>query len=88
MTFGEGWHNNHHGSRTIIPYGLAWYEVDLNWYAIVVLCVFGLVLDIKAYDLLEFLALGIAGKLSLACVTSDSSVKRSTERYKLGATYR
>ncbi len=47
LTFGEGWHNNHHAHPQSARHGLAWYEVDLNWYAISVLRVLGLVWDIK-----------------------------------------
>jgi len=31
LTFGEGWHNNHHAHPTSARHGLAWYEVDLSW---------------------------------------------------------
>ena len=34
FTFGEGWHNNHHAHPVSVRHGLAWYEVDLNWYGI------------------------------------------------------
>ncbi len=34
LTFGEGWHNNHHAHPVSARHGIAWYEVDLNWYAI------------------------------------------------------
>ena len=34
LTFGEGWHNNHHAYPTSARHGLAWYEVDLNWMGI------------------------------------------------------
>lgn len=34
LTFGEGWHNNHHAHPVSARHGLAWYEVDLNWYGI------------------------------------------------------
>ena len=34
LTFGEGWHNNHHAHPTSARHGLAWYEVDLNWITI------------------------------------------------------
>ncbi len=37
ITFGEGWHNNHHAHPTSARHGLAWYEVDLNWYTVWVL---------------------------------------------------
>ena len=34
MTFGEGWHNNHHAHPVSARHGLRWYEIDLNWYGI------------------------------------------------------
>ncbi|MGH9711609.1 MAG: fatty acid desaturase, partial [Candidatus Acidiferrales bacterium] len=42
LTFGEGWHNNHHAYPTSARHGLRWYEVDLNWYGIWVLKKLGL----------------------------------------------
>ncbi len=47
LTFGEGWHNNHHASPQSARHGLAWYEVDLNWYGISALRTLGLAWDIK-----------------------------------------
>jgi stearoyl-CoA desaturase (delta-9 desaturase) len=34
LTFGEGWHNNHHAHPVSARHGLRWYEIDLNWYGI------------------------------------------------------
>jgi fatty-acid desaturase len=34
VSFGEGWHNNHHANPVSARHGLAWYEFDLNWYGI------------------------------------------------------
>jgi hypothetical protein len=34
LSFGEGWHNNHHAHPVSARHGLAWYEIDLNWYGI------------------------------------------------------
>jgi fatty-acid desaturase len=34
MTFGEGWHNNHHAHPTSARHGLAWYEFDPTWITI------------------------------------------------------
>jgi stearoyl-CoA desaturase (delta-9 desaturase) len=31
VTFGEGWHNNHHAHPTSARHGLAWYELDMSW---------------------------------------------------------
>lgn len=34
LTFGEGWHNNHHAQPASARHGLKWYEFDLNWLTI------------------------------------------------------
>ncbi|MBC7798679.1 MAG: fatty acid desaturase [Pyrinomonadaceae bacterium] len=34
LTFGEGWHNNHHAHPSSAQHGLAWYEFDQNWLTI------------------------------------------------------
>jgi stearoyl-CoA desaturase (delta-9 desaturase) len=51
LTFGEGWHNNHHAHPQSARHGLAWYEVDLNWYGIALLRKLGLAWDVKAPSL-------------------------------------
>jgi stearoyl-CoA desaturase (delta-9 desaturase) len=48
LTFGEGWHNNHHAHPVSARHGLAWYEIDLNWIGIRTLQMLGLAWDIKA----------------------------------------
>jgi fatty-acid desaturase len=48
LTFGEGWHNNHHAHPQSARHGLAWYEIDMNWYGIAVLRMLGLAWDVKA----------------------------------------
>jgi fatty-acid desaturase len=47
LTFGEGWHNNHHAHPTSARHGLRWYEVDVNWYGIWMLMVLGLAKQIQ-----------------------------------------
>jgi fatty-acid desaturase len=47
LTFGEGWHNNHHAVPVAAKHGLAWYEIDMNWYGIATLRALGLAWDIK-----------------------------------------
>ena len=34
LTFGEGWHNNHHAFPTSARHGLEWYQFDQNWITI------------------------------------------------------
>jgi fatty-acid desaturase len=47
MTFGEGWHNNHHAHPTSARHGLAWYEVDFSWMQISVLKFLGIAKSIR-----------------------------------------
>lgn len=47
LTFGEGWHNNHHASPLSARHGLAWYEFDTNWYGICALRALGLAWDVS-----------------------------------------
>ena len=42
LSFGEGWHNNHHAHPTSARHGLTWYEVDFSWIVIKTLKMFGL----------------------------------------------
>jgi stearoyl-CoA desaturase (delta-9 desaturase) len=37
LTFGEGWHNNHHWSPRSVRHGLVWWEIDMNYYSILLL---------------------------------------------------
>jgi fatty-acid desaturase len=34
VSFGDGWHNNHHAYPVSARHGLKWYEFDFNWYTI------------------------------------------------------
>jgi fatty-acid desaturase len=47
ITFGEGWHNNHHAHPTSARHGLAWYEFDPTWLSLKLLRAVGLVWDVK-----------------------------------------
>jgi fatty-acid desaturase len=51
VTFGEGWHNNHHAFPRSARHGLTWREFDVNWVQIRMLEKLGLVHDVYAYDL-------------------------------------
>ncbi|MGQ4650214.1 fatty acid desaturase [Lyngbya aestuarii] len=42
LTYGEGWHNNHHAYPNIAPAGHKWWEIDVTWWAIQVLRASGL----------------------------------------------
>jgi stearoyl-CoA desaturase (delta-9 desaturase) len=47
LTFGEGWHNNHHHYRHSANQGFYWWEIDITFYVLKVLSWFGLIWDLK-----------------------------------------
>jgi stearoyl-CoA desaturase (delta-9 desaturase) len=47
LTLGEGWHNNHHRYPAATRQGHYWWEIDVTYYALVVLSWIGLVWDLK-----------------------------------------
>jgi fatty-acid desaturase len=47
LTGGEGWHNNHHAYPVSARHGLAWYELDVNYYTIWLLGKLGLATQIR-----------------------------------------
>jgi stearoyl-CoA desaturase (delta-9 desaturase) len=47
ITFGEGWHNNHHHFPGSARQGFRWWEIDLTWYALRLLAALGLVHDLR-----------------------------------------
>jgi stearoyl-CoA desaturase (delta-9 desaturase) len=51
LTFGEGWHNNHHAHPTAARHGLAWYEIDINWWGIRVMQFLRLARTIKLVNM-------------------------------------
>ena len=51
LSFGEGWHNNHHAFPRSAKHGLTWKEIDLNWMQIWTLEKLGLAKDVYAYEL-------------------------------------
>jgi stearoyl-CoA desaturase (delta-9 desaturase) len=51
LTGGEGWHNNHHAHPVSARHGLAWYEIDVNYYGIRLLQKLGLASQVKIASL-------------------------------------
>jgi stearoyl-CoA desaturase (delta-9 desaturase) len=47
LSFGEGWHNNHHAYPTSARHGLAWYEIDVSWMTIRLLQLVGLAKSVR-----------------------------------------
>ncbi|QDV78574.1 acyl-CoA desaturase [Botrimarina mediterranea] len=47
VTFGEGWHNNHHHFPNSARQGFRWWEIDISFYLLYLLSCLGLVWDLK-----------------------------------------
>ena len=47
ITFGEGWHNNHHAHPRSARHGMTWWEVDLSWMQLRVMQWLGLAWDVQ-----------------------------------------
>jgi stearoyl-CoA desaturase (delta-9 desaturase) len=56
ISFGEGWHNNHHAHPTSARHGLAWYEFDPSWLQIKLLKALGLAKSIHVASVKSDLA--------------------------------
>jgi stearoyl-CoA desaturase (Delta-9 desaturase) len=62
ITLGEGWHNNHHQHMGCVRQGFYWWEIDVTYYILKTLSMFGIIWDlkpvpVKAYDRNEQLPL-------------------------------
>ena len=47
ITYGEGWHNNHHAAPTAAKIGMRWWEIDLTFEAIRMMKFVGLAYNVK-----------------------------------------
>ena len=50
LTYGEGWHNNHHAFQFSARHGLQWWEIDITWMTIRLLKALNLASSIKLVD--------------------------------------
>jgi stearoyl-CoA desaturase (Delta-9 desaturase) len=48
LTFGEGWHNNHHHFPGSARQGFYWWEIDFTYYGLRVLAALGLIWELKS----------------------------------------
>ena len=48
LTLGEGWLNNHHHFPGAARQGFFWWEIDITYYGLRLLSLFGLVRDLRA----------------------------------------
>ncbi len=51
ITLGEGWHNNHHQFLYSARQGLRWWEIDITYYVLKFLALFGIVRELRAPNL-------------------------------------
>jgi stearoyl-CoA desaturase (delta-9 desaturase) len=51
ITFGEGWHNNHHKFMHSCRQGLRWWEVDFTFYVLKIMSWIGLTRDLRGFRL-------------------------------------
>jgi len=47
LTYGEGWHNNHHAYQYSARHGMQWWEIDFTWMTIQLLQSLGLASKVK-----------------------------------------
>jgi stearoyl-CoA desaturase (delta-9 desaturase) len=47
VTYGEGWHNNHHAYQYSARHGMEWWEIDQTWITIQFLQMLGLAHNVK-----------------------------------------
>jgi stearoyl-CoA desaturase (Delta-9 desaturase) len=50
LGFGEGWHNNHHAFPTSARFGLRWWQIDLGYWFICVLSIWGLASRVRRHE--------------------------------------
>jgi stearoyl-CoA desaturase (Delta-9 desaturase) len=47
LALGEGWHNNHHAFPTSARHGLRWWQIDISYWTIRLLALFGLAWEVR-----------------------------------------
>jgi stearoyl-CoA desaturase (delta-9 desaturase) len=50
ISWGEGWHNNHHAHQRSARHGLKWFELDVTWWTLVGLQKLGVVRNLYAAE--------------------------------------
>ncbi|MBV8488032.1 MAG: fatty acid desaturase [Planctomycetaceae bacterium] len=65
LTYGEGWHNNHHAFQTSARHGLRWWELDLTYVTIKLMSWLGMAGNIKLPKLAKLGGAKLASQGSL-----------------------
>ena len=50
ISFGEGFHNNHHAHPSSAKFGLKWYEFDLGWQAVKLMRALKIITNVKSHE--------------------------------------
>jgi len=74
LTWGDGWHNNHHAFPASARHGLRWYEFDSTWLAICVLKALGLARDVRIPSAAAMARGREAGRIAVEEVAAPSAV--------------
>ena len=53
ITFGEGWHNNHHQFSHCARQGYVWWEIDITYYGLLILKALGIISELKPIPTLK-----------------------------------
>ncbi|KAJ9559589.1 LOW QUALITY PROTEIN: hypothetical protein OSB04_004749 [Centaurea solstitialis] len=78
ISYGEGWHNNHHAFEFSARFGLEWWQLDMGWCTIRLLEALGLATNVKLPTETHKL------KKSLASTNYDPIRYKNKSRGKLG----
>ncbi len=72
LTYGEGWHNNHHAYATSARHGFKWWEIDPTYYGIKVMQALGLAVKVKFPKLNATMTPTIKANGQVASIPVDS----------------
>ncbi len=70
LTFGEGWHNNHHYYPGSARQGFRWWEIDITYYLLRFLQAVGIIWDLRP----------VPERIMNQCRSSNSTIKKRRSR--------
>jgi stearoyl-CoA desaturase (delta-9 desaturase) len=76
VTYGEGWHNNHHAYQTSAAHGLSWWELDPTYWMIRLMQALGLAYNVKMPKQSQIEAKSLSLKESSGTPSSKPRPKR------------
>lgn len=78
LTFGEGWHNNHHHFQGSTRQGFYWWEIDITFYVIKLFSFVGLVWDVRKPPVAV-----VSGEQRLGKVVIDKVARQLAESFSI-----